>query len=75
MGEHRRSLGETACFRLKPVFGDRLSARNGTRQPIEAAMLWLAFNRMIWLGMLDADAVPACYYHDSTGTRCPVGCP
>ena len=54
VGYHRRSLVETTVFRLKSIFGDRLSARKGKRQATEAAIRYLALNRMTRLGMPDS---------------------
>jgi hypothetical protein len=59
-GYHRRSLAETAMFRLKTIFGDRLSARKLKRQGTEAAIRCAALNRMTRLGMPDSYAIPIC---------------
>jgi IS5 family transposase len=59
VGYHRRSLVETAFFRLKTIFGDRLSARKWQQQQTEAAIRCAALNRMTRLGMPDSYAVPA----------------
>lgn len=53
-GYHRRSLAETAMFRFKTIFGDRLSAREQERQKVEAAIKCAALNRMTQLGMPDS---------------------
>jgi IS5 family transposase len=53
-GYHRRSLAETAMFRFKTIFGDRLSAREKERQKIESAIKCAALNRMTQLGMPDS---------------------
>jgi hypothetical protein len=53
-GYHRRSLAETAIFRLKTIFGDRLTARTLKRQQTEAALRCLALNQMTRLGMPDS---------------------
>jgi len=50
-GYHRRSLAETAMFRFKTLFGDRLSAREQQRQKTEARIKCAALNRMTRLGM------------------------
>jgi IS5 family transposase len=50
-GYHRRSLAETALFRFKTIFGDRLSAREEQRQKTEARIKSAALNRMTRLGM------------------------
>ena len=51
---HRRSLAETAMFRIKVIFGHSLSARTLTRQVTEAAIRAAALNRMTQLGMPDS---------------------
>lgn len=56
-GYHRRSLAETAMFRLKTSFGDRLSARKTRRQQTEGMIRCLALNRMVRLGMPDSHRV------------------
>jgi hypothetical protein len=48
---HRRSLVETAIFRLKTLFTDKLRAREAERQAIEVMIRCLALNRMTELGM------------------------
>lgn len=53
-GYHRRSLVETAIFRLKTIFGDGLTARKLKRQQTEAALCCCALNRMTRLGMPDS---------------------
>jgi hypothetical protein len=50
-GYHRRSLAETAMFRFKTIFGDRLTAREEQRQKTEARLKSAALNRMTRLGM------------------------
>lgn len=50
-GYHRRSLAETAVFRFKTIFGDRLAAREEQRQQTEARLKCAALNRMTRLGM------------------------
>ena len=59
VGYHRRSLVETAFFRLKTVFGARLSARTRRHQQTEATIRCLALNRMTHLGMPDSYPVLA----------------
>lgn len=56
-GYHRRSLVETAFFRLKTVFSDRLRSHRGDTQVAEAMMRCAALNRMTQLGMPDSYAV------------------
>ena len=53
-GYHRRSLAETMVFRFKTIFGDRLQAREWTRQVTEARIKCLVLNRMTRLGMPDS---------------------
>ena len=48
---HRRSLAETAMFRLKTIFGERISARLFANQRTELLIRCKALNRMTTLGM------------------------
>lgn len=50
-GYPMRSLVETAIFRFKTIFGDRLSARLLETQATQAAICCAALNRMTHLGM------------------------
>lgn len=50
-GYHRRSLVETAMFRLKAIFTDRLRSRKVERQRTETKIRCAALNRMTELGM------------------------
>ena len=50
-GYHRRSLAETALFRLKTVFGDHVSNRRLESQRTQAMLRAAALNRMTHLGM------------------------
>ena len=50
-GYHRRSLAETAFFRIKTLFGDRLRSRNFGNQATEAFLRLSILNRMTALGM------------------------
>ena len=50
-GYHRRSLVETAFFRLKTIFGDRLRSRDFGNQATEAFLRLSLLNRMTALGM------------------------
>jgi hypothetical protein len=50
-GYHRRSLAETAIFRLKTIFGATLRARNFAQQATELFLRASALNRMTRLGM------------------------
>jgi transposase len=54
---HRRSLVETAFFRLKTIFSDKLRSRTEERQKVEAKIRCLALNRMTKLGMPKSVAV------------------
>jgi transposase len=58
-GYHRRSLAETAVFRLKTLFGERLSSRREERQRTEGAIRCAALNRMTHLGMPDSFKIAA----------------
>lgn len=48
---HRRSLGETAMFRLKQTFGDKLKNRNLETQRTESRLRCKILNRFTKLGM------------------------
>jgi transposase len=50
-GYHRRSLAETAFFRLKTIFGATLAARTFAQQATELFLKVAALNRMTQLGM------------------------
>ena len=50
-GYHRRSLVETAFFRLKTLFSERLRSRRTDTQKAEAEIRCLAMNRVTQLGM------------------------
>ena len=50
-GYHRRSLVETAMFRLKAIFTDKLKSREVKRQATEVMLRCAALNRMTELGM------------------------
>ena len=50
-GYHRRSLAETAMFRLKILFGERLRNHHFETQTTEAYARLAAMNRMTRLGM------------------------
>jgi IS5 family transposase len=50
-GYHIRSLAETLMFRLKTIFGDKLSARLLETQTTQALIRCLALNQMTHLGM------------------------
>ncbi|MDZ8258969.1 IS5 family transposase [Nostoc sp. ChiQUE01b] len=53
-GYHRRSLSETAMFRLKTIFGGKLRRRFFDNQAIELFLQCAALNRMIQLGKPDS---------------------
>ena len=51
VGYHRRRLAETAMFRIKTLFGERLMAREFDRQAVEAGIRVSALNTFTLLGM------------------------
>lgn len=51
---HRRSLSETAMFRLKTIFGGKLRRRFFENQGVELFLQCAALNRMIHLGKPDS---------------------
>ena len=53
-GYHRRSLVETAFFRLKTIFSDRLRNRRDDTQVTEAMIRCAALNRLTGLGLPDS---------------------
>ena len=53
-GYHRRSLVETTMFRMKSIFGDKLSARCIEAQATEVFIRCAALNKMTSLGMPDS---------------------
>jgi hypothetical protein len=59
VGYHRRSLAETAVFRLKATFGDRVSARTHEGEAVQVFLRCAALNRMAALGMPDSYPAPA----------------
>ena len=50
-GYHRRSLAETGIYRLKRIFGGRLSSKKFNSQFVEARLRCKAMNLMTGLGM------------------------
>ena len=58
-GYHRRSLAETAFFRLKTLFGPALQAREFSRQATELFLKAAALNRMTHLGMPESYCLTA----------------
>ncbi|MGH7965406.1 MAG: IS5 family transposase [Candidatus Binatia bacterium] len=55
-GYHRRSLAETAMFRLKTIFGDRVTARRFAGQAAQVLVRCATLNRLTSLGMPDSYA-------------------
>ena len=58
-GYHRRSIAETTMFRLKTIFGGKLSARNFDHQAVELFIKCVALNRMIQIVKPDSYKVEA----------------
>ena len=56
-GYHKRSLVETAFFRLKTIFSDRLRSRRTDNQRVEAMIRCLAMNQMSRLAMPKSYAI------------------
>jgi len=50
-GYHRRSLAETAVFRLKHIFGEKLGSRGFEAQANEVFLRCAALNRMTHMGL------------------------
>jgi Transposase DDE domain len=50
-GYHRRSIAESTMFRLKTIFGERLSSRDIIQQEVEVKIKCYALNKMAKLGM------------------------
>jgi len=57
IGYHQRSLAETQMFRVKTIFGDRVSARQFAGQATQVLVRCAALNTMTHLGMPDSYAV------------------
>jgi IS5 family transposase len=53
-GYHRRSLAETAMFRLKTLFGDRVTARSFSGQAAQVLVRCAILNRLTPLGRPDS---------------------
>lgn len=53
-GYHRRSLAETQVFRVKTIFGERVSARSFEGQAAQLLVRCAALNQMTHLGMPDS---------------------
>lgn len=56
VGYHRRSLAETQMFRVKTIFGERVSARQFAGQATQVLVRCAALNTMTHLGMPDSYA-------------------
>jgi IS5 family transposase len=56
-GYHRRSLVETTMFRLKTIFGERVTARGFAGQAAQLLVRCAALNRMTQLGRPDSYCV------------------
>lgn len=56
-GYHRRSLAETAMFRLKTIFTDKVRSRKKAIQRVELLLRLKALNLMTTLGMPDSYVV------------------
>ena len=56
-GYHRRSLSETAMYRMKTIFGGRVRAREFDRQAAQLLLQCAALNRMTQLGMPEVEIV------------------
>lgn len=57
IGYHRRSLVETAMYRLKQILDGNLRARCGTSQAVEAQCKCIVLNRMANLGLPNGEWV------------------
>jgi hypothetical protein len=58
-GYHRRSLGETAMFRMKTLFGAEVSSRGSRQQATEMGIRCRAMNIMTHQGMPQSERVAA----------------
>lgn len=58
-GYHERSLGETAMFRLKTIFGGEVAGRRPPQQATEVAIRCRAMNIMTHQGMPQSERVAA----------------
>lgn len=56
-GYHRRSLSETAMFRVKTIFGEKVSARSFANQRTGLLLRLKTLNRMTLLGMPESYVV------------------
>ena len=55
-GYHRRSLVETTMFRLKTIFGARVTAHSVSGQAAQVLVRCATLNRLTQLGMPDSYA-------------------
>lgn len=53
-GYHRRSISETTMFRLKTIFGGKVSSRNFDNQAVELFVQCLLLNRMRQIAKADS---------------------
>jgi len=51
---HRRSLAETAMYRIKTLFGNQLKSRKFESQAVESFVRCVVLNRMTSLGLPDS---------------------
>ncbi len=58
-GYHRRSLGETAMFRMKTLFGDEVSSRASRQQATEMGIRCRAMNIRTHQGMPQSERIAA----------------
>jgi hypothetical protein len=58
-GYHQRSLGETAMFRMKTLFGDEVSSRASRQQATEMGIRCRAMNIMTHQGMPQSERIAA----------------
>jgi hypothetical protein len=58
-GYHQRSLGETAMFRMKTLFGDEVSSRASRQQATEMGIRCRAMNVMTHQGMPQSERIAA----------------
>jgi len=56
-GYHKRSLSETAMYRVKQLLGGRLSLRNYNAQVGETYAMIKALNKLTVLGMLETQYI------------------
>jgi IS5 family transposase len=50
-GYHRRSIAESSMFRLKTIFGEKLSSRDIKQQQVEVSIRCYALNKMASIAM------------------------